>query len=185
MNCAENTLKLSWVCAKNGKMVLIANSCALCEGSCLIFGQFVKTLDWEDEFMANLLAASALIPVALRPLASVFTTISIVLNCDFTSHAINLDLVEQSGPHNYHWQQNIADCQFPDKPVSDVTMNTRNQNLNKNSELLLLVEITESNLYLLSKVPAANVVIVCIMTWIIVLQIMVTSPGVSWTDSIF
>ena len=58
-------------------------------------------------------------------------------------------------------------------------MNTRNQNLNKNSELLLLVEITESNLYLLSKVPAANVVIVCIMTWIIVLQIMVTSPGVS------
>ena len=58
-------------------------------------------------------------------------------------------------------------------------MNTRNQTLNKNSELLLLVEIRESNLYLLSKVPAANVVIVCIMTWIIVLQIMVTSPGVS------
>ena len=57
-------------------------------------------------------------------------------------------------------------------------MNTRNQTLNKNSELLLL-EIRESNLYLLSKVPAANVVIVCIMTWIIVLQIMVTSPGVS------
>ena len=55
-------------------------------------------------------------------------------------------------------------------------MNTRNQTLNKNSELLLLlVEIRESNLYLLSKVPAANVVIVCIMTWIIVLQIMVTS----------